>query len=58
VDPAHYAGLPEAAPRRGRKPLAFQAGPGDETTFGRWTAPQVEQRALRVYEQLLEVHHD
>jgi hypothetical protein len=58
VDPTHYAGLPEPAPRRGRKPLAFQAGPDDDDIFGRWTAPQVEQRSLRVYEQLLEVNND
>jgi transposase len=58
VDPAHYAGLPAPSPRRGRPPLAFQARPDDDDTFGRWTAPQVEQRSLHVYEQLLEGHHD
>ena len=58
VDPVHYAGLPAPSPRRGRPPLAFQAGPDDDDTFGRWTAPQVEQRSLHVYEQLLEGHHD
>jgi transposase len=58
VDPAHYAGLPAPSPRRGRKPLAFQAGPDDEDSFGRWTAPHVEQRSLRVYEQLAEEPHD
>jgi transposase len=58
MDPAHYAGLPEGAPRRGRKPLAFQSQPDDDATFGRWTAPQVEQRPLSVYGQLLEEQHD
>jgi transposase len=58
VDPAHYAGLPEPVPHRGRKPLAFQAGSDDDDPFGRWTAPQVEQRSLRVYEQWAEVNHD
>ena len=58
VDPAHYAGLPEPSPRRGRKPLAFQSQPDDDTTFGRWTAPRVEQRPLSVYGQLLEEHRD
>jgi len=58
VDPAHYAGLPEPAVRRGRKPLAFQAGPNGDDSYGRWTAPQVEQRSLYVYEQLVEVQHD
>lgn len=58
VAPAHYAGLPEPAPQRGRKPLAFQAGPDDAGSFGRGTAPQVEQRSLSVYEHLVEVGHD
>ncbi len=58
VDPTHYAGLPEPLPHRGRKPLAFQAGRDDDATFGRWIAPQVEQRSLRVYEHLMDVCHD
>lgn len=58
VDPAHYAGLPDPVPQRSRKPLAFQTAPDANETFGRWFAPQVEQRSLQVYEQVLEVHHD
>jgi hypothetical protein len=58
VTPTHYAGLPAPSPRRGRKPLAFQAGPGGDNTFGHGAAPQVEQRPLRVYAQVLEGHHD
>jgi hypothetical protein len=58
VDPVHYAGLPNPRPKRSRKPLAFQAGPDADDTFGRWIAPQVEQRSLHIYEQLLEEHHD
>lgn len=58
VDPAHYAGLPDPLPQRGRKPLAFQAAPDDDDTFGRWIAPQVEQRSLHIYEQVLEEYHD
>lgn len=58
VDPAHYAGLPDPVPQRSRKPLAFQTALDAHATFGRWFAPQVEQRSLQVYEQVLEVHHD
>jgi len=58
VDPAHYAGVPEPAQQRARRPLAFQAGAVDEGGYGRWTAPQVEQRSLAVYEQWVEVAHD
>jgi transposase len=58
VDPAHYAGLPAPGRQRNRQPLAFQAGPADEGSYGRWTAPQVEQRSLGVYEQLVEVSCD
>lgn len=58
VDPAHYAGLPDPLPQRSRKPLAFQTAPDANDTFGRWIAPQVEQRSLHIYEQMLEEHHD
>jgi hypothetical protein len=58
VNPLHYAGLPEPLPRRGRKPLAFQTAPDANDTFGRWIAPQVEQRSLHIYEQALEGRHD
>jgi transposase len=58
VDPLHYAGLPDPLPRRGRKPLAFQTTSGGDDTFGRWIAPQVEQRSLHIYEQVLEGSHD
>lgn len=51
VNPAHYAGLPAAIARPPRVHLAFQDGTG-------LTAPQVEQRPLSVYAQLLEVSHD
>lgn len=53
VDPVHYATLPAPATRRGRKPLAFEGELESDVTFGRWAAPQVEQRPLRVYEQLM-----
>jgi hypothetical protein len=58
VDPLHYAGLPDPLPRRGRKPLAFQTAMDADDTFGRWIAPQVEQRSLHIYEQVLEGGHD
>jgi hypothetical protein len=58
VDPAHYAGLPDPVPQRSRKPLAYQTTPDDNDTFGRWIAPQVEQRSLHIYEQMVEEHHD
>lgn len=58
ADPAHYAGLPEPLPQRSRKPRAFQASPEDDDLLGRWIAPQVEQRSLHIYEQVLEDHHD
>jgi transposase len=58
VDPAHYTGLPDPLPQRSRKPLAFQASPDDDALFGRWIAPQVEQRPLQIYEQVLEDYHD
>jgi len=58
VNPAHYASLPEPTSRRGRKPLAFQAEPEGDASFGRWAAPLVEQRSLHVYEQMMEPSHD
>ena len=51
VNPAHYAGLPAAVSRPPRVHLAFQDGTG-------LTVPQVEQRPLSVYAQLVEVSHD
>jgi transposase len=51
VNPAHYAGLPAAISPLPRVHLAFQQGTG-------LTAPQVEQRPLSVYAQLVEVSHD
>jgi transposase len=51
VNPAHYAGLPAAVSRPPRVHLAFQAGPG-------LAIPEVEQRPLSVYAQLVEVSDD
>ena len=51
VNPAHYAGLPAAVSHPPRVHLAFQDGTG-------LTAPEVEQRPLSVYAQLVEVSHD
>ena len=58
LDPAHDAVLPAPAPQRGRRPLAFQDPPDAADTFGRWTAPPVEQRPLSAYESLAEDPHD
>jgi transposase len=58
VDPAHYAGLPEPVAQRQRQPRAFQVGPQVTDSYGHWTAPQVEQRSLQVYERLMEVARD
>jgi hypothetical protein len=51
VNPSHYAGLPAAVSRPPRVHLAFQDGTG-------LAAPEVEQRPLSVYAQLVEVSHD
>jgi hypothetical protein len=58
VKPMHYASLPEPRLRRRRKPLAFQTAPDADDAFGRWIAPQVEQRSLHLYEQVLEGSDD
>jgi transposase len=51
VNPSHYAGLPAAVSRPPRVHLAFQDGTNR-------AAPEVEQRPLSVYAQLVEVSHD
>ena len=54
MNPAHYAGLPAAGSLSPRKHLAFQfmTDPEDPSAWG--AAPEVEQRPLSVYAQLLE----
>ena len=59
IDPAHYQGLMERRPDRlpAQRPastplIELPAGPG----VGRgWTAPEVEQRALAIYEEVADV---
>jgi transposase len=58
VDPAHAASLSELATPQARRPLAFQSRLDDQSAYGRWTAPAVEQRALSVYEQWAGVPRD
>lgn len=58
LDPTHYASLPAPVGQRSRQPLAFQLTPSEEGRYGRWTAPQVEQRSLNVYEQWAAVSRD
>lgn len=50
----HYAGLPAPLPHRVRRLLAFQGSPTDTAHLAGWAAPEVEQRPLSVYAQLLE----
>jgi hypothetical protein len=51
VQAEHYAGLPAAVSHRPRVHLAFQEGSS-------LIAPEVEQRPLSVYAQLVEVSYD
>jgi transposase len=58
MNPDHYAGLPAAVSRPPRHHLAFQSIPDRDSPAAWGTAPEVEQRPLSVYAQLLEECHD
>ena len=58
TNPAHYAGLPAAVSHPPRAHLAFQSPSSLETPVAWETAPEVEQRPLSAYAQLLEENRD
>jgi transposase len=57
-NPAHYAGLPAPVSHPPCQHLAFQTSDRSETSAAWETIPEVEQRPLSAYAQLLEECHD